>query len=60
MQHAAELPRHRFAFEGFAEGHRMRHRVVEAGAVEFAFPAAHDDGGDAVADEVGERRGTRS
>src|SRR5262249_42711549 len=34
---------------------RMRHGRLELGDVELALPAAYDDGGDAVADEVRQR-----
>src|ERR1700756_5081740 len=44
----------RFDLERLAELDRIGHRRIEPVAVELALPAADHDGGDAVADEIGE------
>src|SRR5262249_58262963 len=48
-------PLDRLLLELLAERDRMRHGRLELGDVELALPAAYDDGGDAVADEVRQR-----
>src|SRR5262249_46741876 len=52
------LPRshsHRRRLQFLPHRDRMRHRGVQLVSVKLALPAADHDGGDAVADEVGER-----
>src|SRR5216683_5411177 len=51
---ASSPPLYGLVLERFAERDRMRHRLVQLIAVELAFPPADHDGGDAVADQVGE------
>src|SRR5262245_61452788 len=48
-------PLDRLLLELLPERDRMRHGRLDLGHVELALPAAYDDGGDAVADEVRQR-----
>src|SRR5258706_16328832 len=55
--HAGSCPRpsERLALERFAQVDRMSHRGIELIAMELAFPATDDDGGQAIADQIGQR-----
>src|SRR5882724_2642391 len=52
---ALKAPSDGLRFHFLANSNWMRHGFMQRLGVEFALPPAHDDGGDTVADQVGQR-----